>query len=162
MSETLELKKEQCFVGLEKSLRNAEYLIEDATLLFNKGSFGYSVALSVLAIEECGKALLLDAVYKGKTKLDKELFNIVFKKHVVKLYTSFFELALSERFTDAEIEYIKTLSPTLDQIKQRGFYVDFLNGKWITPQDDDLKEIAGTNLDYAKRIHESIKSYKKL
>jgi len=155
----LELTNELCFIGSEKSLQNVASLIKDAKLLLNIGSFGHSVALSMIATEECGKALILAAVCKGKTDLDKELQGIIFKKHVPKLYAPLLELALSENFSKADVEYVKTLAPTLDKVKQRGLYVDFLKGKWVTPQDEDMKEIAKINLDYVERIYKSVEGY---
>ena len=65
-------------------------------MLLDKCSFGHSVGLSILVIEECGKALFLFAGYEGTTVLDKE-FNKILQKHEVKIYTSLLELALSER-----------------------------------------------------------------
>jgi len=38
--------------------------------------------------------------------------------------------------------------------EQRGFYVDYIekDRKWVTPQDDDVKQIAKYNIDYVERI----------
>ena len=93
----------------------------------------------------------------GKEVVDYKLF----KNHVAKLYIPLLELALSDNFPKEEVNYIRTLAPTLDKVKQRGLYVDYLTEqkKWVTPQDDDLKDIARTNLDYAKRIYQSTISY---
>jgi len=154
----LELTKEQCFVGIEKSFENALALIKDAKLLLNKGSFGHSAALSMLAIEECGKAMFLVVVYEGQTDLDKELYDMIFKRHVPRLYLPLLELALSKSFPKADVEYVKTLAPTLNKVKQRGLYVDFLEGKLVTPQDADLEKIANVNLKYAKRVLDGLLS----
>ena len=156
----MKLTKELCLIGADKSLQNADSLTENSLLLLSRGSFGHSLALSVLAIEECGKAFLLIAVHEDKTKLDEELLKAIFRNHTFKVYVPLLELALSEGFPKDDLEYVKSLAPTLDKVKQRGLYVDFLEGKWVTPQDSDLDEIARTNLDYAKRIYKSVKAYR--
>ena len=148
----LKLTKVQCVTGIEKSFENALALIEDAKLLLKKGSFGHSVALSMLAIEECGKAMFLVSVYDEETELDKQTFHMMFRNHVSKLYLPLLELALSKNFPKVDVEYIKTLAPTLNLVKQRGLYVNFLEGKWVTPQDSDLENIANVNLNYTERV----------
>jgi len=154
----LDLTKEQCLIGFKKSLENALALIEDSKILNKKGSHGHSVALSMLALEECGKAMTLIAVYLEIKNIDKELLDIFFRKHAPKIHLSLLELALSKE----DIAYTETLAPTLDLVKQRGFYVDYIKGKWATPQDDDLDKMAKINLDYAERIYESVKAYSKI
>lgn len=160
----MKLTKNECFVGFKLSLENAKSLIEDAKLLFDKSNYGHSVALSMLAIEECGKALFLFAGHEGIITLDEELWKIIFRDHKTKLSMALYELALFENFPEDEIEYIKSLVPVLDLVKQRGFYVDYLEDpeKWVTPQEGNLKGIARVNLDYAERIYTSVSHYQKL
>jgi AbiV family abortive infection protein len=157
----LALTNEECFEGVEKSFENALIFIDDARLLLKQGSYGHSVALSLLAMEECGKTLFLAAMHERRTGVDPELFDVIFTKHVPKLYLPLLELALSEHFSNDDIDYVQTLAPTLDKVKQRGFYVDYINGRWVTPQDAGLEEIARINLEYAEKMYTSIAAYVK-
>lgn len=110
----------------------------------------------MLAMEECGKAILLLGVSNGITELDKELTNFIFKNHIAKIVTALYNLASLENFPKAEIDYIKSLASELDLAKQRGFYVDYFNKKWVTPQDDDLIKMAEVNLNYTEKVYDSL------
>ena len=159
----MELTKDEYITGFKLSLENAKSFIENAKLLFKKGSYGHSVGISMLAIDECGKALFLFALYDGIIDLDTTIWKIIFRNHVTKIYIALYDYALFKNFPKDEVEYIKSLAPKLDSLKQRGFYVVYLKKykKWVTPQDDDLKEIAKTNLNYAKKIYNSVSIYQK-
>lgn len=148
--------KNECFTGFKLSLENSKNFIDDAKLLLKTGSYGHSLGLSMLAMEECGKAILLLGVSNGITELDKELTNFIFKNHILKIVTALYNLALYENYSKDEIEYIKSLASKLDLSKQRGFYVDYINKKWVTPQDDDVIKMAKYNLNYTERIYDSL------
>ena len=148
--------KNECYAGFKLSLENSKNFIDDAKLLFKTGSYGHSLSLSMLAMEECGKAGTLLVISDGITELDKELTKFIFRNHKAKIMTALYNLALSENFSKAEIDYIKSIAPQLDSAKQRGFYVDYFNKKWVTPQDDDLIKMAEVNLNYTEKIYDSL------
>jgi len=110
----------------------------------------------MLAMEECGKAGTLLVINDGIMELDKELTKFIFKNHKAKIMTALHNLALFENFKKAEIDYIKSLAPQLDSAKQRGFYVDYIKNKWVTPQDDDLIKMAEININYTEKIYDSL------
>ena len=148
--------KNECYAGFKLSLENSKNFIDDAKLLFKTGSYGHSLSLSMLAMEECGKAGTLLVISDGIMELDKELTKFIFRNHKAKIMTSLYNLALSKNFPKAEIDYIKSIAPQLDSAKQRGFYVDYFNKKWVTPQDDDLIKMAEVNLNYTEKVYDSL------
>jgi len=152
----LKLSKNECYAGFKLSLENSKNFIDDAKLLFKTGSYGHSLGLSMLAMEECGKAGTLLVINDGIMELDKELTKFIFKNHKAKIMTALHNLALFENFKKAEIDYIKSLAPQLDSAKQRGFYVDYIKNKWVTPQDDDLIKMAEININYTEKIYDSL------
>jgi len=152
----LKLSKNECYAGFKLSLENSKNFIDDAKLLFKTGSYGHSLGLSMLAMEECGKAGTLLVINDGIMELDKELTKFIFKNHKEKIMTALHNLALFENFKKAEIDYIKSLAPQLDSAKQRGFYVDYIKNKWVTPQDDDLIKMAEININYTEKIYDSL------
>jgi len=152
----LKPSKNECYAGFKLSLENSKNFIDDAKLLFKTGSYGHSLSLSMLAMEECGKAGTLLVISDGITELDKELTKFIFRNHKAKIMTALYNLALSENFSKAEIDYIKSIAPQLDSAKQRGFYVDYFNKKWVTPQDDDLIKMAEVNLNYTEKVYDSL------
>lgn len=152
----MKLSKNECYAGFKLSLENSKNFIDDAKLLFKTGSYGHSLGLSMLAMEECGKAGTLLVINDGIMELDKELTKFIFKNHKAKIMTALHNLALFENFKKAEIDYIKSLAPQLDSAKQRGFYVDYIKNKWVTPQDDDLIKMAEININYTEKIYDSL------
>ena len=152
----MKLSKNECYAGFKLSLENSKNFIDDAKLLLKTGSYGHSLGLSMLAMEECGKAGTLLVINDGIMELDKELTKFIFKNHKAKIMTALHNLALFENFKKAEIDYIKSLAPQLDSAKQRGFYVDYIKNKWVTPQDDDLIKMAEININYTEKIYDSL------
>jgi len=69
-------------VRSEECLRNAEALLEDAGILMKTGRFGTAQSLSVVSIEETGKAIILalaDLNYFGK-----DVVSIAMRTHTPK------------------------------------------------------------------------------
>jgi len=56
------------------SLENAETFLSDAKLLIENSSFGHSLALMVLALEEVGKAVYCNWARNGLIKVDDDFF----------------------------------------------------------------------------------------
>lgn len=146
--------------GVDLCLRNAERLIRDAELLFEHESYGHAASLVCLGPEELGKALELSAAcFFGKEVEDK---NSVFRSHKNKIALSAGAMlgpAIVEAFRAyakekgvtkeslqefaLETELIPMLTkaiPETDRRRKAGLYVDYKNGKWISPFEIRRKE----------------------
>jgi AbiV family abortive infection protein len=62
--------------GSKECLANAEHLLKDATLLLQNKSFGATQSLMVTAIEEVGKAIILELAnlnYVGEAVVEQAM-----------------------------------------------------------------------------------------
>lgn len=128
-------------------LENASNLLEEAKILADNNKIERAFFLTVIAIEEMGKATMYsNSVQYGD---DNNLFRNKFKKfktkHPFKIFTSIIlanhlNMDFSLDFSDAEI-----LSKDIDALKISSLYVDLKNGKIISPSKeikaDDFKNM---------------------
>lgn len=125
--------------GINISKRNAKRLAEDAKLLFDLGRYPSSAALSVLAIEESGKAHILRILAVAKN--DEEIreawknFRSHTKKNVHWLLPQVLEKGARKLEDFRPLFDRESEHPfLLDQIKQISFYTDCLGKKhWSYP-----------------------------
>lgn len=146
----------------ESSLRNAQRLLEDATILFKNGSFPSSILLSFLSCEESAKALLTLDHWANKKVITPNQWEKKFKKHVKKLER--LEKAIQTHVrrvkkvkTTPEIpDFIKSYADFMQKGKLKFTYVDydFEQQRFIDPLSpsikSDTKSLARDVLRYAK------------
>lgn len=110
---------------------NAIDLLETAKLLQDKGRYCHSIAFSVLALEEAGKAQLVLSLLIGDASNSKELWK-AYRRHTEKsaLFNFAIEMRAAVHFpklSSEELKKIKEAGPTpedLDAAKQLAVYSD--------------------------------------
>lgn len=124
--------------GSKECLRNAVELLENAQLLFDKSSFGVAQSFAIVAMEEAGKAVILELANLGL--VTKEVVELAMKKHslkkivIVGIQQS--KLLLGKELVDQAKEYVIKDKKSLEELekeiqvndlerkRQNGFYVD--------------------------------------
>lgn len=163
--------------GVELCFNNVTSLLEDANLLLHKGSNGHALFLVVSAIEETSKAFMYSCgrveIWKGK-ELDNDVIKH-FKKYWLFVFvisadsfmhgfnkaiqTKEYKITKPLELDDLE-ELGRDLESTVEEIwksRLQSLYVDYQQGKWLSPCDIDREEVEEL-LQYAnkyKRIMES-------
>jgi AbiV family abortive infection protein len=138
-------------------LENSENLYSSALILRNNNILNTSTSLLVLSLEESIKALVLLLEFKGysiRNEYKKEfkgfMINHLSKHELSELFwisISMLQILLkgeikNEKDFDEYNEYsneISKLINSLDEIKNRGLYVGFLDGSIFSPLDFDLE-----------------------
>lgn len=133
--------------GSKECLRNAMGLLENAQLLFDKSSFGVAQSLAIVAMEEAGKAVILELANLGL--VTKEVVKLAMRKHslkkivIVGIQQS--KLLLGKELVDQAKEYIIKDKKSLEKLekeirvndlerkRKKGFYVD------INPENGTVK-----------------------
>lgn len=157
---------------------NAKSLLKSAKLLFEKRLYGPSSALSVLAIEECGKGFIF--MFETPNKNNESYFRKRISDHKNKLMlsakdaylmglmhegyfskenpihsTEEFENSVHKLFqTDKKFAKLVTdsyLIQELHPLKMKGLYVDFDGEKIISPKSIKRKE-SRFALEQAERV----------
>jgi len=172
----MKIPTEEFEKGVELCFNNVTSLLEDANLLLNKGSNGHALFFVVSAIEETSKAFMYSCgrieVWKGS-----ELYRDVIK-HLQK-YSLFIIVIFADSFMHSfnkaiqpeekkilkplELEDLEELGRDLETVikeiwksRLQSLYVDYQQGKWLSPCDIDREEVEEL-LQYAnkyKRIME--------
>jgi len=141
------IKVKELAKGIQLCVENAADLIEDARLLFNKNRFARCFSLCVLAMEEIGKIeVIARGVLISKTDEKKwKRFEKNFKSHEIKqahaIVMQFAETLRSEGAKGVKQRLSAPGRFTLDQAKQLSFYVDFLDGKFVSPRTMISKDL---------------------
>jgi AbiV family abortive infection protein len=68
--------------GSAECLSNAEKLLDDARILLNKSSFGSAQSLGITALEEVGKAIILELA--NLNYVDREVVKKAMREHLTK------------------------------------------------------------------------------
>jgi len=129
---------------------NAKNLLKTAEFLFKKGDFGYSVGLAVISLEEYAKKIILLAKKNYPSMFENEVRD-AFRNHNLKLEPALQLLMGGYPDSPPEDEIPRMaqyLGNKLVSLRLRGLYVDFYNGKWISPQDEELKNMAEMQIQY--------------
>lgn len=140
------LTLDQAAEGVTQCFVNGTGLLGDARLLARHGRLSRSLALVVLSLEELGKALELHVMsldVLAGTQADWASFWKAFRDHAVKQrriasYGKSFEDAWrTDQFLGNPGPYEQFLpqeiGKLLDLAKQRSFYADFVNGRFLVP-----------------------------
>jgi AbiV family abortive infection protein len=145
---------EQLNEGIRLCARNANRYLRDAELLYRNRSYGHALAMSILALEEHGRKILMIALKKKLTSVDKDLWKMMFRDHTQKIAMTFniFTHALKHSPSEHELKEIYTGLPKVDLMKQRGLYVDYFRGAWHSPFDQDVKKRARSFISWVKTV----------
>lgn len=149
-------------------LSNAFYLCQDSNILLEHGAAGRARALAVLALEECGKAVMIHEAKVSSYALDlpdpvlNDVFWKAWRTHLPKLRKVRDFLLQNEYWFDVQppqpdefvlgsveqyLEELDRFAKDGDSSKLRGFYVevDGATGKAVSPMDeapaDDVPEL---------------------
>ncbi|RJO60252.1 AbiV family abortive infection protein [candidate division WS5 bacterium] len=162
-SNAKELTSEQLIDCLKKCMENAEALVKTADLLFNNKLYGPSITISVLSLEEIGKAghatyMLLE---DKPNELLWYLFWEKFKDHQFKIRS----VIASSHATARDLlgkpltwQEMIDVSPGFDKLakkyhnnKLKGMYVDYdkNKGKFVIPKS--TRQEARDYLEFAKK-----------
>ncbi len=165
---------------IKMSLDNAGQFLLDAKVLIDNSSFGHAYALTVLALEEIGKAIYYNWAILGFIKIDKNLAkNLKYHKHKqrvlmeilrlgiidrgIKKHTTFkrrkypfrniFELRkfLENVEKSTEFRSVGDFYESLEQTKQLALYVDVREGKLTSPRFFD-REMCEHLLQYVSKL----------
>jgi AbiV family abortive infection protein len=143
-----ELTPAQVAEGMNRALRNAARLAEDADALYQQGRIPSAVALSILSIEESGKVSLLRQMALSTDLKEVQTIWKAYRSHTKKNVLWIFGEMV--RNGARNLDQLKPLvDPTsdhpdvLDQMKQLCIYTDcFNNAKWSSPDEVDLAGLA--------------------
>jgi AbiV family abortive infection protein len=149
-----QIPSDQLDEGIALCSRNARRLLKDADLLYSNRSYGHALALSVLALEEQGRKVMLMAIKRKVAEIDRELWRLMFRDHEQKLAMSFqiFTESLKKRPSQEELNHMYRTMPHAVAMKNRGLYVDFFNGLWHSPFDADVRIATQTLPPWVKGI----------
>lgn len=142
--------------GINLGNENANSLLQDAELLFNNQRFERCVALSILAIEESGKASIIRAILltDDPKDLKKEWQN--YHRHTEKNLSWIVPELIAKGARQLEdlrpmVDSNSDHGQTLDNLKQLSFYTDiFSSKKWSIPSKVIDEDLAKTILTIAK------------
>ena len=129
-------------IGIERSLENTQRLLDDAKLLFENKRYASSLSLGALSLEELGKTILLLNELVQERDVSTTLWKKIFRSadaHIEKFKAphKYHELLGFKSVDYSERQKINTIINALckdfNLRKQRGFYVDWIEGKWWSP-----------------------------
>jgi AbiV family abortive infection protein len=154
--------------GLQAARLNASDLVGSSQLLFNAKKYHHSVALSTLAIEECGKIPIILSIF---LELDdsKKIWK-KYRHHRSKsnyLNTAVVAMAQAE-FPNLDKKNLNMISQGpiplyLDVMKQLAFYTDCISTHeghmWHLPRDRDWQVEAKERLDEARAMALKLRDY---
>jgi AbiV family abortive infection protein len=132
--------------GLNKVLRNAERLNDDADLLLKNKRYPSATFCALLAKEEIGKFFLLADIWAAKRDVTPQDYELIFKSHKRKLAASgrgFLKTEAWQNMPDFFAEHDQ-------ESKEVSLYVDYAGtqygGYWKTPE----KDYEETEADFAQ------------
>ena len=143
------------YEGGEAAILNAESLLEAAKASAEKGNLGVAVGLAVLALEEAVKARALFGFLMARKMgapfglSDKAFEDLLYRNHALRHILAFWQGMSNETHTawisgempreekgrkavERDLAAARWLSKA-NLAKLRGFYVDFIDGKWVQP-----------------------------
>ena len=162
----MQLTTDQADIGARLACENAWTLVESAALLGKQGKLGVAAALCVLSCEESSKAIAL--IHRASGHNDPEFLREVFRNHAIKheigyesiipVRDALVKLGVSVEFDPEHKiggkiqEWLESWRIRADKIKQEGFYVDFQQGKWLTPSAAEKNEYTTSMLVAAMAV----------
>lgn len=148
--------------GIQFCRWNVDQLLDDASILYENGSYGHAQALAILAMEEYAKRIVLIAQKTYPGRFDDQIRRS-FWDHDFKL-----QLALDmlmKEFPDApsEDEAASKVTDTackLSSLKQVSLYVDYDNKLgWFDPNKADYQSVAAVQIRYAKELVQRVDTW---
>ncbi len=148
--------------GIQLCKRNVDRLLEDASILYESGSYGHAQALAILAMEEYAKKIVLIAEKMYPWRFNEEIRRS-FWDHDFKL-----QLALDmlmKEFPDAPsgeeaANRVMDTARKLSSLKQVSLYVDYDNNLgWFDPNKADYQNIAAVQIAYAKELVQRVDTW---
>lgn len=149
---------------------NVNKLIEDAEMLFRRGSYGHSIFLAYSAVEETSKAYMY-ALSRIESSKPDELEHV--KRHGAK-FDLFMGFQIMESIGRAiekgpqkpdrplDVKDFEEMGRDFDSLagevwnlRLQGLYVDYREGRWLSPSDMKRKD-AKYWLEYAKEYKKKI------
>jgi AbiV family abortive infection protein len=141
--------------GIRLCSRNVDQLLEDASRLYQTGSYGHAQALAILAMEEYAKKVVLVTKRAYPNRFGDEIRRS-FQDHDFKL-----QLALDmlmREFPDAPsgeraANIVMELAAKLLSLRQVSLYVDYDNQQgWFDPNKADYRDVAAVQIKYANEL----------
>lgn len=148
--------------GIQLCKRNVDRLLEDASILYQSGSYGHAQALAILAMEEYAKKIVLIAEKTHPRKFDDQIRRS-FRDHDFKL-----KLALDtlmKEFPDAPsgedvASKLTDMARRLSSLKQVSLYVDYDDKLgWFDPNEADYQNVAAVQITYAKELVQRVDTW---
>ena len=144
--------------GIALSWRNSQQFVRDAEMLYNNGSFGHALALSLFAIEEAGKMVNLKIRKDSGNAIGRRLYKHIFRIHGFKIFFGLWRSLTTKAIEDFkttksydEFETSAALSASLlykastfKTLREDGLYVDFdpHDGRWSSPFGKTIEDQA--------------------
>jgi len=123
------IPKKKLIDGSNLSIKNANKLLNLANELFKKENheYGISIYLSVIAIEELGKAIMLSEASENNEKIDKNIWFKKFEHHKPKILAAVNHI---RKFVEEDDPNRKEKLSALDELEK--FSLDIINDKLAT------------------------------
>lgn len=145
--------------GILCCLQNAQDLLNEAKLLYANGRHVRAFCLAVLAYEEAGKPGMIYsfAIERISLKEYNNNYRTHQYKHIMATLNNLIMVHQEKGVEDVQKRLAKASPHSLEVMKQKGFYVDFNDNRFISPAEcitpalaqDAIKEIQ----EYIDRIH---------
>lgn len=150
--------------GINAAIRNARRLLNDATILYNVGSFPSATAIGILAIEEYGKVNIIHQILLAKTDLARKKVWREYTSHTAKNTAWVMPNLLKSgaRSVDdfrmlfekhAKHQYV------LDDFKQWSLYTECRGIFWSEPAQNITAEMAIEVLNHARALVTSLPEF---
>ena len=154
------LTDQQLAIGIDKTLKNAKALLDDANFLLENKRYARAYTLYQLSIEEGGKCLILYnsilSYFQGEEINEESLKKSVYYSHTIKTKESIkLELAAILLFKNSGHEIgtlLKNIGKERESVKSRNnkknesLYVELIDGVFFSPLEsisiDDVENIA--------------------
>jgi AbiV family abortive infection protein len=143
--------------GAQLAFENAEKLYQEAQLLGSNGAFARALTLHQISMEECSKVDMLGTAAISLVlghSIDLNKLAARFTQHKVKNYNNAYMSVTTDAEREARksgdpkwaIEIFKAQQVTLHQWlntnKNASLYVDYLDGKFVSPTERITEELA--------------------
>ncbi|HDR1920103.1 TPA: AbiV family abortive infection protein [Pasteurella multocida] len=153
------LKARELIEGALKTVRNAQQLCDESELLYQHKMFARSYALSHLAREEIGKSAMLFKVAIDcllGNQIDWKKVDRRFRSHKEKImndraltFLLFGHMKAEGRKLDPNILFNSGTVEYMNARKNASIYVDWMEGKFISPEESVSEQQSARNLDLA-------------
>lgn len=156
------MKPELTIDGIKRCIENANDYYKEARLLHKHKRLPRAIALTILGIEEIGKAELIAQILIEEDQQEKSTLKKKFSRHPEKIERAAFASACNSYFDNQEIGVASLIknSPfanlNLDKLKQACFYVDYdSEAGYSSPKDLPISEF----LPVIKGLSELLRVY---